>query len=165
VGNGSTKHLNANRAGNSDPTNNSHVAVYVTGLHSGSQFSSLLGHGAFSIAGSTFLETNTNWISFYSRMGSSFVNIGGHTVGFTGLSRNNSSSFTGRTNNTQSLSTPQNSAGAIASDMFVFANNNSGAISLTRARLAFYSIGESLTLATLDSRLTTLYNAIGAAIP
>jgi hypothetical protein len=35
----------------------------------------------------------------------------------------------------------------------------------TNARLAFYSIGESLTLALLDDRVTTLINAIAAAIP
>jgi hypothetical protein len=35
----------------------------------------------------------------------------------------------------------------------------------SNGRLAFYSIGESLALASLDSRITALYNAIGAAIP
>jgi hypothetical protein len=33
------------------------------------------------------------------------------------------------------------------------------------ARLAFYSIGESLDLAKLDARVTDLINAFGAAIP
>ena len=35
----------------------------------------------------------------------------------------------------------------------------------TDARLAFYSIGESLDLALLDARVTALINAIAAAIP
>jgi hypothetical protein len=35
----------------------------------------------------------------------------------------------------------------------------------SNARLAFYSIGESLDLALLDARVTTLINAIAAAIP
>jgi hypothetical protein len=35
----------------------------------------------------------------------------------------------------------------------------------TTSRLAFYSIGEALDLARLDSRVTDLINAIGAAIP
>jgi len=35
----------------------------------------------------------------------------------------------------------------------------------TGARLAFYSIGESLDLALLDTRVTTLINAFAAAIP
>jgi len=33
------------------------------------------------------------------------------------------------------------------------------------ARLAFYSIGESLDLAALDTRVTALVNAFAAAIP
>jgi hypothetical protein len=33
------------------------------------------------------------------------------------------------------------------------------------ARLAFYSIGESLDLALLDARVTALINAFAAAIP
>jgi hypothetical protein len=35
----------------------------------------------------------------------------------------------------------------------------------SNARLAFYSIGESLDLALLDTRITTLINAFAAAIP
>ncbi len=35
----------------------------------------------------------------------------------------------------------------------------------SNARIAFYSIGESLNLALLDARVTTLINAYAAAIP
>jgi hypothetical protein len=35
----------------------------------------------------------------------------------------------------------------------------------SNARLAFYSIGESLDLDLLDNRVTTLINAFGVAIP
>jgi hypothetical protein len=35
----------------------------------------------------------------------------------------------------------------------------------SNARLAFYSIGESLNLALLDARITTLINTFGAVIP
>jgi hypothetical protein len=37
--------------------------------------------------------------------------------------------------------------------------------SKTDARLSFYSIGESLDLAKLDTRVSNLMTAIGAAIP
>jgi hypothetical protein len=48
----------------------------------------------------------------------------------------------------------------------VFARNTTTVPSAyTNARLAFYSIGESLNLALLDARVTTLINAIAAAIP
>jgi hypothetical protein len=40
-----------------------------------------------------------------------------------------------------------------------------GLSSYTNARLAFYSICESLNLALLDTRVTDLINAFAAAIP
>jgi len=43
--------------------------------------------------------------------------------------------------------------------------NNGSNAAFTNARLAFYSIGESLDLALLDARVTTLINAFAAAIP
>jgi hypothetical protein len=48
----------------------------------------------------------------------------------------------------------------------VFALNNGGVIAArTAARLAFYSIGDNLNLTQLDSRVSALITAIGAAIP
>jgi hypothetical protein len=38
-------------------------------------------------------------------------------------------------------------------------------LAITDARLAFYSIGEALDLAALDTRVSNLITAIGAAIP
>jgi hypothetical protein len=51
--------------------------------------------------------------------------------------------------------------------LFVFAQNtiSTGAQSHTTSRFAFYSIGESLDLAALDTRVSNLITAIGAAIP
>ena len=46
-------------------------------------------------------------------------------------------------------------------NVFVFGSN---ANYISNARLAFYSIGESLDLAALDSRVTALVTSIGAAI-
>jgi len=52
-------------------------------------------------------------------------------------------------------------------DFLVFAREDgAGSPSFpTNARLAFYSIGESLDLAALDTRVSNLITAIGAAIP
>jgi hypothetical protein len=49
-----------------------------------------------------------------------------------------------------------------SSSLFVFRRGNGA---YTDARLAFYSIGESLDLALLDARVTDLINAFAAAIP
>jgi hypothetical protein len=43
--------------------------------------------------------------------------------------------------------------------------SNAAGLAPTSARLAFYSIGESLDLALLDARVTTLVAAFAAAIP
>jgi hypothetical protein len=49
---------------------------------------------------------------------------------------------------------------------YVLCLNNSGTPNnYSTARLAFYSIGESLNLAQLDARVTDLINAFGVAIP
>jgi hypothetical protein len=49
---------------------------------------------------------------------------------------------------------------------FIFARNDGGSVnSHATARIAFYSIGESLDLALLDTRVTALRNALAAAIP
>jgi hypothetical protein len=50
-------------------------------------------------------------------------------------------------------------------NVFVFGDNNAGSLSGSFAgRLAFYSIGESLDLEDLDTRVSALITAIGAAI-
>jgi hypothetical protein len=38
-------------------------------------------------------------------------------------------------------------------------------LNVTNAKFAWYSIGESVDLALLDARLSTLITAIGAAVP
>jgi hypothetical protein len=59
---------------------------------------------------------------------------------------------------TQASETPYNG------NLFVFASNTgAGAGAHVNARLAFYSIGESLNLALLDARISALITAIGAA--
>jgi hypothetical protein len=80
--------------------------------------------------------------------------------GIAAKSRSNSTEVTWRKRNTTatgSLASQTPSAGVIE----VFR----ATAAATNARLAFYSIGESLDLALLDARVTDLINAIGAAIP
>jgi hypothetical protein len=48
--------------------------------------------------------------------------------------------------------------------MHIF-RRNAASTSISDARIAFYSIGESLDLALLDVRVTDLITAIGVAIP
>ena len=84
------------------------------------------------------------------------------TTGFVGVSRAISTSYSFRGGNTttnfsRTSGVPRNE------NIGVFANSN-GAVP-SNARLAFYSIGESLDLARLDGRVTDLINAFAVAIP
>ena len=166
VGNGSTKYLNSNRNSNVDPQNSQHVSAYQM---SGNTLSRGI------IGARTSSPLNTTQINNTS-VGSFAVHVRndnpsqftGSSAGqqFIGGSRNSPSNEVRRTTgvnysfNNTSISPPN-------LNIFIFAFNTDGvpiAFSDT-ARLAFYSIGESIDLALLDARVTTLINAFAAAIP
>jgi hypothetical protein len=169
VGDGSTKYLNSNRNNNADPQDNRHLAVNANLASSGTQLFAG-GRSTGSGLGATFLgwsgtqpqfrcipETDTQQLSGSASVG---------TATLLGFSRNNSRSYTARVSGSSaSISSVSTIANNI--NLFIFAQNNQNisAQSYSNARLAFYSIGESLDLALLDARVTTLINAIAAAIP
>jgi hypothetical protein len=159
-GNGTNNYLNSNRNNNADPQDNQHCSVYVstaptTGL-------SLIGAGQ---AG----NGTTSIINGASRSrNATAVGFSAVTSGIVGISRNSSSSYVQRFNAgfatvTQSSQTP------ISTNFLLYARADTaggGTIgAYANPRLAFYSIGESLDLALLDARVTTLINAFAAAIP
>jgi hypothetical protein len=157
VGNGSTKYLDSNRNNNADPQNNNHNAFYVS--QAVTTGTALMGAGGF-IAGANNISINLmrNRTSDSSVTGSFGVaGLGGHT-------RSQESAFTFRSSR---VSVFRNviSEEPFNGNVFVFARNSSGPNGNCNARLAFYSIGESLDLALLDARVTDLINAFAAAIP
>jgi hypothetical protein len=160
-GDGSTKYLDSNRAGNDDPQNNAHLAVFATlaptndAALAGS-FGTTGTQITLAPAGSAFARLNT----FTSvDVGSLFSGLG-----LCGVQRSSSSQFTARgSKNSVLYSAISGSPSEL--DLYIFARNLVGNYAYTNARLAFYSIGESLDLARLDARVTDLINAIGAAIP
>jgi len=165
VGNGSTKYLDSNRNNNADPQNDQHLSVYVTQAASVSP-NAYIGAGSPTDSGATHFGTNTSTDVIFFRNRSdtaldhSTANSG--TLGSIGMSRSSSSSYIARAgglNNSfsQSSQTPYNS------NVSVFWRT--GGTGYTDGRLAFYSIGESLDLAALDTRVSDLITAIGAAIP
>lgn len=84
-----------------------------------------------------------------------------------GVARNNATNF-----DTQSGSTSASIALALAASLpvtlspFLFSRNNLGSpLTYSTARIAFYSFGEYLNLSLLNTRVSNLINAIGAAIP
>jgi len=163
VGDGTTKYLDSNRNNNADPQDSNHNAVYVTQTDT-------IATSTVAMAGN-FSETGANNIGysgtfpntfFRNRSSSSAGGIGGQDqTGLLAINRNNSSSYVyrfGGTNATALVASQVPSSG----NVLVF-NRSDGAH--TNARLAFYSIGESLDLALLDTRVTDLINAFAAAIP
>lgn len=169
LGNGSNKYLNSNRAGNADPESNAHLCVYTTVVPPEGTTAYLAGaadsgtNNALHFATTTISSPNI-WI-FRCRMDGGDTNTQGlRRDGFTGLARASSDNFTFRNNFTTTTFT-RTAAGSTANNHFVFAMNENGSATLpTAARIAFYSIGEALTLATLDTRVSTLVQSINAAL-
>ena len=164
VGDGSTKYLDSNRNNNADPQDSNHNAAWL------SQGATVNG-GVISIdtsivigSNNTFYDsTGTNGLFFRNRaqLLTSFAGATPCPTGFIGHSRSAAASFLARAN-LSTITATQTSGIPHNGNIFVFRR---GGIEVTNARLAFYSIGESLDLARLDARVTDLINAFAVTIP
>jgi len=165
IGDASTKYLNSGRADNTDPQDNAHAAIYVSAAGSKASAESYLGASNNTNSYREFLRAPSNNATFgYARSSSGQSGGSLNAVGFMGVSRSAGASFLYRRESstaTLSLASAAPSANSIA----VFAERHTSTINYSNARLAFYSIGESLDLALLDARVTDLINAFAAAIP
>jgi hypothetical protein len=168
VGNASTKYLDSNYNNNAGPQNSRHAAVYVSSAHTQAGSGSYVGAGRNNTGASNMGASSLAQNSFFSRLccGTANANVLSRThTGFAGMNRSSASEYAvllspSATTVVQASQTPFNG------NFFIFGENNSGTLSEPAgARLAFYSIGESLDLALLDARVTDLINAIGVAIP
>ena len=160
AGDGSTKYLDSNRNNNADPQDSQHLSTYITQSSEGA----IIGAG-LSDAGTSAIyhSPGSNNVVFRSRSGSSDSAADIGDSGLIAYSRFSSSdysyvAFAATGSFTRASQTPYNG------NTYIF-GRNAGAASLTAARLSFYSIGESLDLAALDTRVSDLITAIGAAIP
>lgn len=160
-----SEYLDTNRACNADPQNDQHVAVYTTTPESGASSYAYISGGASSFGASiTEILHVSSQVYFRSR------NIGGAAIGspiptspaFLGVSRSASSNFGWRLGGT---TTTQNTNSVTSSTLNVFVFSRSNATLLSRAEIAFYSVGESLDLSLLENRVTTLIADIASAIP
>jgi len=96
-----------------------------------------------------------------------FAGASGATLGFVGGSKTQAGLHSHRSGATTISRSETTLSEPSASNIYVF-NRNSGGPSFyapSGHRFAFYSIGESLNLALLDTRVTDLINAFAAAIP
>ena len=169
-GNGSTKYLNTNRANNADPRDSAHLGVHVTtaGTSGNATLKTYIGAGD----STSYLEisrlnniASITGIAGYCRNGNGNQIGLLNSTGFVGVARSVSASFNARADKT-SLVIGGASVAPGGSNITVFAENYQNSItSHTDARFAFYSIGESLDLALLDNRVSTLIAQFGAVIP
>lgn len=167
VGNGSTKYLNSNRAGNADPQNSAHIAVYASTV-SANTTRTFIGTTAAANGQTIINGVNDGTLFCRSRSTDSIsppnISGQGNTTGFKGAARTSSSQANARSGGA-SYTQDQTSSAPTAENYGIFARTPSSPALYSSDRLAFYSIGESLDLALLDARVTTLISAIGAAIP
>ena len=165
VGNGTTKYLDSNRNNNADPQDSQHLSAYVTTAHTAATNSTYVGAG-MGLSGVSHLgiakASGSDFLFFRLHSMSSVDTSGtGSTLNLIGVSRSSSQSFDHRF-----ASTTTNAAIAsetpFSGNLLVFGRTSTSAF--INGRIAFYSIGESLDLALLDARVTTLINVYNTAI-
>ena len=159
VGNGSTKYLDSNRDNNSDPQDDVHLSVYVSAVVAYVANGGYIGAGLGASGTTRITPSNANGGTVACRSTTAVAFSAFPPVNFLGISRSNSSGYEGRFNGGDSTFTEASAApGGNAIEVY---RTYSGAYA--NARLAFYSIGESLDLAALDTRVSNLITAIGNA--
>ena len=157
VGDGSTKYLDSNRNNNADGQDNQHFSWYSPDYNS-----------SFPVVASDD-SGNTNGMSLITG-GNARSRTNANTFftaadPFVGMSRASAAAFNIRYDGS-TVSSSVASAAPTSSPILVYRLKNfSGVDVYGAARLAFYSIGESLDLSLLDTRVSNLITAIGAAIP
>ena len=167
VGDRNTKYLNSNR-NNSINQDNQSLSVYLSMADSFSAYTSAtyIGTGGGTATGATHIGSDSaSAIAFFRSRNASTQSVSGaqQATGFRGMSRVLSTSFSYRINEA-TTTTSVNSETPAPGNIYVFGRNVGDAISLpTAARIAFYSIGESLDLALLDTRVSALITAFAAA--
>jgi hypothetical protein len=167
VGNGSTKYLNSNRNNNADPQNSHHYSIYCSQLPSINDFPVALASTPYGTTGATQLyrrrSAGNRWEGQNrNSTAQTSTSLTGTTATFVGMARTSSTNVNIRANQvTGNNAITSQSPGSESTIVF----GASAASANFNGRLAFYSIGESLDLALLDTRVTTLIDAIAAAIP
>ena len=165
-GNGSTKYLDTNRAGNADGQDDYHLSAYQTAAAGG--VAALIGSTVTSPESRTSLVTAG--ADYYPRINNSTGALanypGGNTVGLFAASRALAASYVARSGTSENFPLAVASTAHQAQSVYVFSQNVNGSpADFSGSRLAFYSIGSSLSLSALDARVSTLVSQIAAAIP
>ena len=162
LGNGTTKYLASNRNGTDDPQNNHHMSVWRGSVGAISTLKYYINAGPGSTGASSISQTNGTLQTWSRNSGTDSLANAATQTGFYGISRSSSASYLRRSHNT-TTSVTRASQSPASINIWVFRRNPAaGALD---ERIAFYSIGESLYLDALDTRVSTLMTDLAAAIP
>lgn len=158
LGNGTSKRIDTGYTGEALPTNAGHLSAFITQAspNAGADREGFLANGN----SEELLLINTSFFGRIHNTGTSAASVT-PSVGFVGASRPNASSVNWRypgQSGTQSAtaSTPS------TANLYAFSRGSSD---YSASRQSFYSLGESLDLALLDARVSTLMSDLAAAIP
>ena len=164
-GNASDNYISSGRNNNADPQDNQHLSVYVStaATSAASKYPNYIGAGS-SISGSSQIGRLNNNGGLFVRSRNAFADGPANATGFIGIARNAASQyvFRGAASNTIFSRTSQ---APYSGTVEIGRDPASTGDSIHNGIVAFYSIGESLDLALLDTRVTTLISAFAAAIP
>jgi hypothetical protein len=169
LGDGNTKYLNSNRNRQDDPQDSQHIAAYVTAAPNNASVNWIFGAGSGAGGvGVTHLAANSSvFVIRHSCLTASSPTGTDNTLSvpnLVGINRASSSSFTYRRNGGVTTY-PRASDGRVNGNFFIYSTSpTTNGSELANARLSFYSIGESLDLAKLNTRLSTLMTSIAATI-
>ena len=160
----STRYLDSNRNNTTDPQNDKHITVWVTSPDTTANCS-YFGAGVTVNGSSTHFGSTT--YGHYFNLNSPLLLAGDSysNTGLIGVTRSNSTQLVYKTGGASSPTTVASTSAAPFNETIRIFRRGDVNAAYTNARLSFYSIGESLDLALLDNRVSTLMTDIGAAIP
>lgn len=157
-GNGTTKYLNTNRTNESDPATSKHLVVYQTETETRDATRGAIGVSIncelITTATSRFFRANDNQPAI--------AGLSTFAAGTWGVERSGSNANSYFYAGTLYVSTQAQNNFPLG-NMLIFTRSPSG--ERFDGRIAFYSIGTSLSLSALNTRLVALINAFGVAIP
>lgn len=161
----SAKYLNANRNNNADPQNSKHLACFRS--EASTTNASEIG-ADYNKSGASSLGKVGSTSSTFALNSAAINNNADNLTAFTGFlgsNRSSSASVTARYG-AVNYSLTSASAAPLNANIEILAVNLVGDARYgSNARLAFYSVGESLDLALFDARVTTLINSNALVIP
>jgi hypothetical protein len=168
VGNGSTKYLDTNSSPTASPETltNFAYAVYCSELPTNGVDSAFIGYRGDSAPIIFQLHrTNSNQIAVFNKTGVALTRS--QATGFIGSSRSGTSEIlrSGSANTTATTSATGSYSSQTNVGVYSFREVNGNRLNVSNARISFYLQAGFLDLALLDTRVTTLINAIAAAIP